>query len=292
MDLNILVVGLTAGSLYALVAVGFNILYRPTNVLNFAQGDLVMLGAMVGASTLGFYMLPWPAALVVAVTVVSLIAVVEERVAVAPVLRRSSQSFAWIISTLAFSLIIANLADRIWGPDPIAVQPPWPLSIRTTRIGPIRVNSYQVALVLLTVAIVFGLHRFYRTRAGKAMLAMAEDRDAALLRGINPDRISRLSFFLGGAVAALTGLLAAPLFFSSTTIGTSMLITGFATAAVGGVGNNKGALLAGYIIGIVEAAAAALLSPAYQKTVVFGLLLVILLVKPQGLFGTEDARRV
>lgn len=292
MDLNIVVVGLTAGSLYTLVAVGFNILYRPTNVLNFAQGDLVMLGAMASASALTAYALPWPLAILVTLLIVGLIAVVEDHVAVTPILRRSSQSSAWIISTLAFSLIIANLADRGWGPDPVAVQPPWPLSIRAMLIGPVRISSYQIALIVFTIAIVLFVESLYRTRSGKAVLAMAEDRDAALLRGINPDRISRWSFFFGGALAALTGVLASPIFFSSTTIGTPLLITGFATAAVGGVGNNKGALWAGYIIGLTEACTATMLSPAYQKTVVFVLLLAILLVRPQGLFGIESARRV
>jgi branched-chain amino acid transport system permease protein len=130
MDLNVIVAGLTAGSLYALVAVGFNILYRPTGVLNFAQGDLVMLGAMISASALTVHALPWPVAIVLTLALVGSITVVEEQLAVAPILRRTRQGSAWIISTLAFSLIIANLSDRIWGPDPIDVPPPWPLSVR------------------------------------------------------------------------------------------------------------------------------------------------------------------
>src|SRR5258708_22283910 len=118
----------------------------------------------------------------------------------------------------------------------------------------------------MAVALVLGLgvEAFYGTRSGKAVLAVAEDRDAALLRGINPNRLSSWSFFLGGGVAALTGVLAAPVLYASTGLGPSLLLKGFAAAAAGGIGNNRGALLAGYIIGVVEAAAAPRLLPRYQ----------------------------
>ena len=292
MSLDILLNGLTAGSVYALVAVSFNILYRPTNVFNFAQGDFVMLGAMICATALGAYRLPWLAGAAIALVIVGVLSLIEERVAVAPILRRSSTGAAWIISTLAYSLIIANLVGHVWGPDPIKVKPPWPLSVETFEWAGLAVSSYQLALIVGTVLVVLAIERAYRTRAGKAIVAVAEDRDAALLRGIDPERLSRWSFFLGGAFAALTGLLAAPLLYASTGLGPLLLLKGFEGAAVGGIGDNRGALLAGYLLGITEAIGATVLSPAYQTASTFALLLVILLIKPQGFFGQPETRRV
>jgi branched-chain amino acid transport system permease protein len=292
MDLDLFVGGLTAGSLYALVAMGFNILYRPTNVFNFAQGDLVMLGAMLGATAMTVLGLPWFVGAALAMLAVAVLALVEERIAVAPVLNRSASGHGWVITTLAVSMIFANLVGLAWGPDPIAVKPPAPLSTETFDLLGANISSYQIAIVVLTLMLILGIEAFYGTRAGKAVLAVAEDRDAALLRGINPNRLSSWSFFLGGAVAALTGVLAAPLLYASTGLGPALLLKGFAAAAVGGIGNNRGALLAGYIIGIVEALAAAVLSPGYQLAATFAVMLVILLIRPHGLFGRAEARAV
>ncbi len=292
MDLDLVVTGLTTGSLYALVAMGFNILYRPTNVFNFAQGDLVMLGAMIGASSMTDYGLPWFVSLGAAMLAVAAIALAEERIAVAPVLRRSTTSHGWVITTLAVSIVIANLVGHLWGPDPIAVPPPPLLSTDPLDLPGVSVSSYQIALFVLTIVLVLAVEAFYGTLPGKAVIAVAEDRDAALLRGIDPNRLSRWSFFLGGAIAALTGVLAAPLLYASTGLGPALLLKGFAAAAVGGIGNNRGALIAGYVIGIAEAAAAVALSPGYQLAAVFALMLAILLVRPHGLFGRAEARHV
>ena len=291
MDLDIIPSGLAAGSLYALVAVGFNILYRPTNVFNFAQGDLVMLGAMISASAIAAG-LPWLAALLAAAALVGVIGLAENFLAVAPIVRRSSASHAWIISTLAYSLIIDNLVGHVWGPDPIRVDPPWPFSVISFTIGGMRTNSYQLALIAVTGLAILGIEQFYRTRAGKAVRAVAEDRDAALLRGINPDRLSRWSFFLGAGFAAITGLLASPTMYASTQLGPSLLVKGFEAAAVGGIGNNRGALVAGWILGLAEALGGSVLSPGYQAASTFGLLLAILLIQPRGLFGQPEARSV
>ena len=291
MDLDLLVGGLTAGSLYALVAMGFNILYRPTNVFNFAQGDLVMLGAMFGATLITMLGLPWFAGAALAMLAVAVLALVEEKIAVAPVLNRSATGHGWVITTLAVSMIFANLVGLGWGPTRSRSSRPRRSAPKPSNPGrqhqllPDRRHGDHLVLVL-------GVEAFYGTRSGKAVLAVAEDRDAALLRGINPNRLSSWSFFLGGGVAALTGVLAAPVLYASTGLGPSLLLKGFAAAAVGGIGNNRGALLAGYIIGIVEAVAAALLSPGYQLAATFAVMLVILLVRPHGLFGRAEARAV
>src|SRR5258707_11343699 len=264
MDLALLVGALPAGSLYALVAMGFNILYRPTNVFNFAQGDLVMLGAMFGATFITLLGLPWFVGAAFALLAVAVLALVEEKIAVAPVLNRSATGHGWVITTLAVSMIFANLVGLGWGPHPIAVRPPAPLSTETFELFGANISSYQIAVMVVTVVLVLGVEAFYGTRSGKAVLAVAEDRDAALLRGINPNRRSSWSFFLGGGIAPLTGLLAAPVLYPSTRLGPSLLFKGFAAAAVAGIDNNRGALIAGHMIGIAEAITTLYISASNQ----------------------------
>src|SRR5262249_28372455 len=132
----------------------------------------------------------------------------------------------------------------------------------------------------------------YRTLKGKAVMAVAEDREAALLRGIDPGSLGRWSFFLGAAFAAMTGVLAAPILYASTSLGPDLLLKGFAAAPLRSVCHQPGALLAGYIIGITEAIGASLLSPGYQEAVIFIVVLAVLLLRPQGLFGGPNARTV
>lgn len=292
MDPDVLVRGLTNGSIYALLAVSFNIMYRPTNVFNFAQGDLAMLGAMLMATLLAGGRLPWYVAGGVTVGAVAVLAVLEEGVAVAPTLRRSSRGATWVITTLAVSMILENLADRAFGPDPMSVAPPPPFTLGTFTLAGVRLSSYNVGLIGLTLVAVFAVERFYRTLAGRAVLAVAEDRDAALLRGIDPRRLSAWSFLIGGAFAAFTGIAAAPFLYASTLLGTGLLLKGFEVAALGGVGSNWGALAAGCIVGVSESLTATMLSPGLQDAVTFVLVLCLLLRWPRGLLGQREARVV
>ena len=290
--LNVVVSGLVSGSLYALVAVGFNVLYRPTRIFNMAQGDLVMLGALLGAVALGTLGWSWPVTVVATLLAVGALALVEERVAIRPVLRRNSGATGWVISTLAFSMIVQNIMAPVFGPNPRKVEPPPGLSMVANDLGGVLVSSYQVAVVVCVAVFLFGIEHFYRTRTGRAIRAIAEDRDAALLRGIDPARLTRWSFLMGGAVAAFAGLMAAPLLLASLSLGPALLLKGFAAAAAGGIGNNRGSLLAGLVIGLAEAFGGAVFSPGYQLAAVFGVLLVILLVRPQGILGKAGARVV
>jgi branched-chain amino acid transport system permease protein len=223
---------------------------------------------------------------------VGLTALVEEVVAVSPIIKRSSSGIAWVITTLAVSLIITNLVGKYWGADPIFAAAPWPLSTDPVTIYGVQMSTYQIALVAVTAAIVFAVESLYRTRTGKAILAVAENRDASLLRGIDPTFLSRCSFAVGGALAAATGYLAAPLIPTSPALGVAFLVKGFAAAALGGLGNNKGALIAGIIIGVTEAVASEFFSAGYQQTTIFIVLLAILLIRPQGLYGAIGARTV
>jgi branched-chain amino acid transport system permease protein len=273
-----------------LVAVSFNILYRPTKVFNFAQGDLVMVGAMTSATLLGYSWAPWPVAVLAAMGIVGLLCLVEERIAVRPVLERAGN--VWVITTLAFALILDNVVGKLWGADPIRVPPPFGLSTSPLSLGGLSLSPYQLALAATTILLVGATEALYATRVGKAIKAIAEHREAALLRGIDPIVVGRYSFFAGGALAALTGYLASPLIYASTAMASGLLLKGFAAAAVGGVGSSRGALVAGVVIGLAEATGAELLSAGYQQGVVLAVALALLLVRPAGLFGQSVMRTV
>ncbi|MBN9526828.1 MAG: branched-chain amino acid ABC transporter permease [Alphaproteobacteria bacterium] len=290
MYLDVLVQALTAGSIYALVGVSVNVIYRPTNTFNLAQGNLVMLGAILCATILGQLKLPWYLAAGITVVVISGIAWLTHLVAVAPILSRpGGGGHGWLVSTLAVGILIEDAVGKIVGPDPQRLPPPPPLS---TELGALGVSSYQVALVAGVVAIVAALEIFYRSRTGRAILAIAEDRDASLLWGIDPTRLARMSFVLSGVVAALAGILAGPVFYASVGLGGSLLIKGFEAAAAGGIGSNRGVILAGFFIALLDAITARALAPGYQDAVSFVAVLLLLLVRPQGLMGRTNLRTV
>ena len=292
MDIGLLIQGIVAGCIYALAGISLNILYRPTYTFNFAQGSLIMLSAMVCAALLATGRIPWYGAALLAVLAVVVLSLLTYAVAIAPVIKRSGHGAGWIISTLAISLIIDDAVGKSFGADPQQVKPPPPFSTQLHELGGFQVSSYQGLVLVFTVLIVVATGWFYAQRTGKAIMAVAEDRDAALLRGIDPGRLSMLSFAVGGVLAAMTGILAAPMMYASVGLGPLLLIKGFEAVAIGGVGSNRGAVIGGCLLGIVEATSGALLSPGYQSAATFAIVLSVLLVRPQGLFGNTQMRTI
>jgi branched-chain amino acid transport system permease protein len=291
--LALLVSGLTQGALYAMAAVSLNIAYKPTNVFNMAQGDLLMLGAMFAAGIMAGWPMPWLAALALVLLLVGAIGLVEERLAVAPLLRNAAQHHGWIISTLAFSIIIVNASDRIWGSDPRAVPPVPGTSIDTLQFGALSFSTAQLAVIVLAVASIACIEWFYRgTLAGKAVRAVAEDRDGARLNGISPLKLTIGSFVAAAMYSAFTGVIAAPLVLASTSLGLGLLVKGFMALAIGGVGSNWGALAAGLMIGCVESLSSINATPGYRQLLLLAVLLAVLMVRPYGFFGKPGVREV
>jgi branched-chain amino acid transport system permease protein len=290
--LQTLVDALTIGALYGLVGVSFNVMYRPTGVLNFAQGDIVLVGAVVSWLALEVHALPWAVALLAVLAVGALFGVVEERIAIWPILRRSPTAHGWVLSTLAVSILAQNAMGIALSDEPRSVRPAPLLSLRPEHLGPLSISSYQVAVWAFAAAVTGLLWLFYRSRHGRAVLALAEDRDAALLRGARAGRLVVFSFALGAAVAALAGLVAAPVTFAAISISPLFIIKGFEAAAIGGIGDDRGALVGGAILGVVEGFAAQLLSAGYRDAASFLAFMLILLVWPLGLFGKAALRRV
>ncbi|TWH01182.1 amino acid/amide ABC transporter membrane protein 1 (HAAT family) [Mesorhizobium sp. J18] len=291
--LALMVNGVTLGAVYAMAGIGLNIAYKPTNVFNLAQGEFVMLGAMLGWLFLTDMSMAWIVGTIGVVLAVGALGVLEERVAVAPHLKVQSHHHGWLISTLAFSIIIINIADQVFRADPRFVPSLPGTSLDTMFVGPVAFNTHQVAVLVIVVASVFAIEYVYRrTRIGKAISAVSEDRDGARLNGINPLHLTMISFAAGAAYCAFAGIIAAPLMLASTSLGLALLVKGFMAIALGGVGSNWGTLLAGIIIGCVESLSSITLSTGYRQLLLLGILLVVLLIRPNGLFGKAAGRSV
>ncbi|MBI4493974.1 MAG: ATP-binding cassette domain-containing protein [Chloroflexi bacterium] len=276
--------GLALGAIYALVALGYTLIFVATRVVNFAQGEFVMLGALVGYSLhvgLGF---PLPLAVVAAGLAAALVGLVAERVAVYP-LRGQRSSVAWVMSTLAVGLVLRSGATLGWGKVPL----PFPAAFgseRVTFLG-IAVVPQDLATFALAVGLVLALEVLYRaTMLGKAVRAVAFNPDAARLMGIDLSHVTLLSFGLSAALAAVAGILVAPITQASSQMGFVLGIKGFAAAAVGGLGSFRGALLGGLLLGTLEVVASGLLWPGFYDVAAFALLILVLLVRPRGLIGT------
>ena len=282
--------GITKGSIYAIVAIGFNLIYSATGVLNFAQGEFVMLGGMV-AVTLAHLGLPLVVAVTGAVLVVGAVGCLLE-VAFFRKLRRHS-ILHLIIITIGLSIVIQEVALHVWD-EKIRSLP----YFTGNEISSIKflgaAISPQVLWVLVTVTVVvLLLHLFLRyTLRGRAMRACASNPEAAMLAGINIPNMRTLSFGLSAALGALAGCVISPITMTHYEMGAPLAIKGFAAAILGGLGNPMAAVAGGLLVGVLEAASVSRLPAVYNDVAAFAILLLVLFVRPQGLFGAPSADAV
>jgi branched-chain amino acid transport system permease protein len=280
--------GATVGATYALAALGFTLIYNASNVINFAQGEFIMLGGMLTVFALKVG-LPMPAALVVAVAIPAAVGVLVEKLAIEPA--RRAGVVGLIIITIGASLVLRGLV-QIWLGKGAATFPAFsgdaPISIGGAALAP------QSLWVLATTAvIVVALWLFFnRTLAGKAILATSIDPLAAQLVGINTQWVLRVSFALSAAIGAIGGILLTPITMTSYDVGIMLGLKGFVAAVVGGLGNGLGAVVGGLMVGIIEALSAGYISSAYKDATPFLLIFVVLFFLPRGLFGAKETERV
>jgi len=286
--LQFLFSGITVGATYALAALGFTLIYNASNVINFAQGEFIMLGGMLTV----FFMqvgLPMPAAIVLAVLVPAIVGVLVEKLAIEPA--KGAETVTLIIITIGCSLIIRGLVQVWLGKNTHTVSPfsgNEPIAILGATLLP------QSLWVLgVTGVVVAALWYFFsRTLAGKAILATSFNPVAAQLVGINTSWVLFISFALSAALGALGGILVAPITLTSYDVGIMLGLKGFVAAVVGGLGSGLGAVLGGLLVGVVEAMSAGYISSAYKDAVPFVLILAILFFMPRGLFGAKVTERV
>ena len=286
--IQFLLSGITVGAVYALVALGFTIIYNASDVVNFAQGEFVMLGGMVTvfAYSAG---LPLPVAALFAIVVTAALGVIFNRLAIETA--RGAPVVSLIIITIGASIFIQGVAQVVFG-KALYRLPSFsgddPVHIFGATILP---QSFWV--IGGAMAVFVGLWIFFtRTLLGRAVLATSNNRIAAQLVGINTDFVMTLSFGLSAGIGALAGVLVTPITLTSYQVGIALALKGFAGAMLGGMGNPKGALVGGLLLGLLESLIAGYLSSQYKDAVAFIVILAVLFAMPQGLFGRKSTERV
>jgi branched-chain amino acid transport system permease protein len=286
--LQFLFSGLMVGAIYALVALGLNIVFNATGAVNFAQGEFSMLGGMLGASILAQTGLPLAVVFVVTVVAVTAVGVVMERLIIRPV---RADVLNLIIVTIGASILIkggvmVSLGKNAAGLPAFTGERPFQI---------LGATFVPQALWILGVAaaIVVALHVFFeRTLLGRAMRAVASDREAARLMGIDVGRIVMLSFALAAAVGAIGGLIVTPVTLTIYDAGTMLGLKGFAAAVTGGLGNTFGGIAGGLVLGLLEAFGGGLIGSEFKDVAAFVLLLLLLFLRPRGLFARGESERV
>jgi len=282
------VAGLKNGSIYALVALGFTIVYGSTGAINFAQGDFYMLGGMFGVwfTSLG---LPLPLAVILAVLTTAVVGALFELVAIRPL--GDADPLRIIIITIGGSVLLRQVAFHAFGPDelPLRAFTDGP-SIRLLGAAIERQTLWIWGATLVTVVMLAVLYRM--TMLGRAMRATALRRDAARLVGVDVRSMVTLSFALAAALGALAGLVVAPLTQTAFDVGAGIGVKGFAAAILGGLGNPVAAVGGGVILGLLESLTAGYLDPTYKDAVALVVLLIVLFMRPQGLFRAARKEKV
>lgn len=285
---HVVVSGLATGSIYALMALALVIIYNATRTLNFAQGDMLMVSAFIGWTAYQTLGLPLWAAAIVAVLASGLLALALERL----VIRRSISATHWdvLIITLGLSLMLRAGAGLVWTHDEFPFPSFFdhrPIALGAVRLAPVSLGIIGASLAIMTALWLL----FTKTRAGRAMRAVAQNQNAARLMGISVERVYSASWVLAAAVGAVAGILVAPVIFLSSKMG-FIVINGFTAAVIGGFGSMPGAVVGGMVLGVIENLAPLYLPSGVRYSVPFLLLIAILIVRPAGLLGRVQRRKV
>ncbi|HXM80585.1 MAG TPA: branched-chain amino acid ABC transporter permease [Burkholderiales bacterium] len=280
--------GLTVGAIYALVALGFSMIYNASHVINFAQGEFVMIGGMATVWFIGMG-LPLPLAALAAIGAATLVGLLLEKLAVEPA--RNAPVVTLIIITIGASILLRGIASVIWEKKIHAL--PAFSGEQPIVLGSATLTPQSLWVIGVAAAVVAALWWFFnRTLAGKAMLATSHNRLAAELAGIGVRRVLLVSFGLSAALGALAGILIAPITFTSWDVGVMLGLKGFAAAILGGLGSGPGAVAGGLALGMIESLGAGYVSSAYKDVIAFLIMLAVLMFRPSGLLGRRTAERV
>lgn len=295
--------GLALGSIYALVALGFNITHSTTKTFNFGQGEFLVGGAFIGVTAVvllagkGFGASLQPAEVTLArygggllatMALMGLLGVLLYFTAVRPFIGQGG--LAWVMSTIGFGIIIQNTALAIWGPAPLVL--PSPLGNEVIRIGGAGILPQEILVLCASVAIMVALDLvMQKTRLGKAVRAVAHSGSAATLMGINVTAIVVLAFVVSSSLAGLAGLLVAPITTASVFMGLTLALKAFSAAILGGLSSPRGCMLGGFVLGLIEALVG-LWHAELREISIFVLIIVVLVVKPEGLLGRRIAEKV
>lgn len=286
--LQLLIAGLSTGSIYALVGLGLVLAFKGTGILNFAQGEFVAFGAYTALFLTVYTELPFAAVILLTLVIAGAFGALVERAVLRPL--ANAPVFTVVIATLAVGLIIKSTLPLVWQETVSTLPSPF---IRITiALGDIRINMQYLWVIACSLVIVGTLMVFFAwTRLGKAMRAVAQNRDAARLMGIPVSRVFSLTFAISALSGAAAGILIAPLVGVEAQMG-NIIIKGFVAAILGGFTSLAGAVIGGLVIGVAEAFGGAFFGGVFKNVTAFVLLVIILLVRPHGILGKAEARRV
>lgn len=290
--LQLLAGGLAIGCVYSLIALGFSMSVRAANLINFAQGDLAMIGAFFGLTFMTGTHLPYLAAFVLAIVCTGVVGLLMERLALRPILNSQSPPLNLTIAVLGLSYAFRSIAILIWGADPIPYPPIG--SETAIEVMGVLIHPLNIRLVLIGLTVMIILHLFFqKTITGISWRGAALDAATARLMGISPTLTMILTFGIGGAVGGAAGALVGPLYFASYGMGAGIGIKAFAAAAIGGFGI-VGSMIGGLVLGIVETFAVSFISPGYKDAIAYGSLIIILLIfyKPSVPSGRQVSDKI
>jgi branched-chain amino acid transport system permease protein len=284
---QVLVSGISLGTIYGLIAFGYQLTYVTSRTVNFGQGEALAAGALVGLSLVPF--VGFWAMIPLVVTFGGLYGLVIEKIAVAPSLK--SKSEGWILATIAVGIIVKNVAENIWGREDLPF--PSPLPTTPIQIGSVFIMPAEIMIIAASLALMALVEVFNRfTLLGQAFAATADDREAAGLMAIDTGKVIAGSFALSCAIAAYAGVLIAPITLTGAEMGLVLALKGFAAGVLGGLSSGLGAVVGGLIIGLAEAITAFYISTGYKEVPGLLILLAALAFKPEGLFGKVLPQKV
>jgi branched-chain amino acid transport system permease protein len=289
--LSYLISGVSLGSVYAIIALGYTMVYGIAKMLNFAHGDVIMVGGYISLLAMSSLGLPWWVGVLLAMAVCTVLGVIIEGLAYKPL--RAAPSLAVLITAIGVSYFLQNAAQLIWGASPMSYTPIVSGSLQLFG-EQLSISYVSLLTIVMCAVIMVGLTLFTsKSKTGKAMRACSEDKGAAQLMGINVNRTISLTFAIGSALAAIAGVLLCSFNTSlMPTTGSMPGIKAFTAAVFGGIGSIPGAFLGGILLGIIEALAKAYISTQLANSIVFAVLIIMLLVRPAGLLGKYVPEKV
>lgn len=285
-----LINGLQTGSIYALIALGYTMVYGIAKMINFAHGDIIMIGAYVLYATIALLKLPVLLAILITTVFCALLGVLIEKIAYKPL--RNAQPLAVLITAIGMSYFLQNIALLIFKATPIPFASI--ISLQSVKVGGVNISGVTIVTLVVTTISMIALTLFIqKTKAGSAMRAVSEDKGAASLMGINVNKTISMTFAIGSALAAIAGILYICQYQSlKPTLGALPGIKAFVAAVLGGIGSVPGAMLGGIVLGIIESLSKAYISTELADAIVFGVLVIVLLVRPSGLLGKRKNEKV
>ena len=291
--ISYLINGISLGSVYAIIALGYTMVYGIAKMLNFAHGDVIMIGAYVVMAAVTGAGLPPAAAILAAVIFCTVLGIVIERVAYGPLLNAAS-SLAVLITAIGVSYLLQNIAQLVFGANTISFPHVISVPALVLADGALTITGEALITIISCIVIMAGLTLFiHKSKAGQAMLAVSEDKGAAQLMGINVNGTIALTFAIGSALAAIAGVLLCSAYPTLTPYTGAMPgIKAFVAAVFGGIGSIPGALIGGILLGVIEIFGKAYISSQMADAIVFGVLIVILIVKPTGILGKNIQEKV